>query len=524
MNKKGFFFIVLAFLFVVYVLFSVDSMSRVLQYSSERAAERFRANQIEMIGDSLSQDSYNHLSQIITHGAIQRMLAHSSQGNTIQPAGADGLDGVKSAFRSVVLYGYAEEFAPDDLVYSSSDNSTYTFSGYIAALEKTLNEAGYDLVSYSFNASISEMNYTHLNITTELSFIAVEKNGFSSFEKHYKSEEHYSIEGLYDPYIARRSRNVLESNPSNPMELVYRQVWFGPYEAPEDLRPEIVAGPNEIYSGQGWFYGPAIYATAVTTAEPFERNRTILVGTYSQIMNVQGWNEFGAFIVTSLPETEPASPPCQSYENEENTLNPITYENSTSSGGCHATIAEGEITRKPFVVVKDFEISSERSGDFYPYLIVSDKSPERVINHPEYKFDTVGVYDVEKLRDFLMCTYYVHSERSPSFLQRFLSNGAIEAMEGSQNGIETLLVGMWAGGSMSKVSYENATRYDIDFFVPVEGTRIRGMPGCRNVADCSATITIGHFALDEESIDLYLGNARDIACDRHADCIEEEQP
>ncbi len=87
-------------------------------------------------------------------------------------------------------------------------------------------------------------------------------------------------------------------------------------------------------------------------------------------------------------------------------------------------------------------------------------------------------------------------------------------------GLETFVVGKWAGGAEDKEgSHPLYSRLDWEFYSQVMGNeglvpRIKGMPGCKNFGMCSGTNAtdegVGKFRLSRDAAIRYLMN--DITC------------
>jgi hypothetical protein len=131
---------------------------------------------------------------------------------------------------------------------------------------------------------------------------------------------------------------------------------------------------------------------------------------------------------------------------------------------------------------------------------------------------THRIYDVTALRDSTICGFYLSSPQGPSFFQRMLESVPAEAEH--PLGIETFVVGQWAGGKLDEF-HDDRSRLDWEFYSPSlparQPVRIKAMPGCKSVEMCDVQNTnatkeaLGKFKLSPDAISRYgLGQ---IACD-----------
>ena len=146
-------------------------------------------------------------------------------------------------------------------------------------------------------------------------------------------------------------------------------------------------------------------------------------------------------------------------------------------------------------------------------LFVNGYSQNEVSNDAEKKNQgNSGIYDIEDIRDFVMCGYYTHNPKAPSYLQRLLDDPY--SRNSTEFGIETFVIGEYANESI----YHLNSRLDRELFDGVDGIKIRGLPGCKDFSMCSANPppTTGVFAASPAAIDEY--GLDDIDCGEGAGC------
>jgi len=170
---------------------------------------------------------------------------------------------------------------------------------------------------------------------------------------------------------------------------------------------------------------------------------------------------------------------------------------------CAGLGVQGNQISIPFVAVSSFD----KIGD---YVLIDSKGAENSAVSTGYH----RIWDIEKLRAMSVCGFYVSNPNdAPDFLQRMTT-----APGSSLYGIEGFAIGVdWADNGAT--GYSNV---DHVFFGsgPKDGVRVKGMPGCRNVQQCSpdtpegVASPFGHFALDNTGSSPHSGDygATSILC------------
>jgi hypothetical protein len=124
------------------------------------------------------------------------------------------------------------------------------------------------------------------------------------------------------------------------------------------------------------------------------------------------------------------------------------------------------------------------------------------------------IWDITALRDMAICGFYVKG-RGPSFFQRMLAGS--QAMNNDELGIESFVVGQWAGGAEDR-GHDGFSRLDWEFYGSGGGwmpPKVKGMVGCRSKEMCGSDdavkFGVGHFRLSlDDAIERY--GLEDIYC------------
>ncbi|MCP4647021.1 MAG: hypothetical protein GY852_04695 [bacterium] len=583
MNRKGFFFIIVAFILLSYILTSTYYWVRAIEMEEARYSESFRTTSMEMLLAQVTYDTIGAYVDISAHYALYR-LNHHSINHPVTPAvdiaAMEELDGsendnIKFAMRELILYGNASgDYFDDDvpLNYNQTEKLIYSLEGWKNQLNASLAASGFELVEleiYENTFEFNQINFTHFELVFEMNLTIVDSQADSSTSlvRSYNVRRLVDATGFVDPYIARESERLnLEDNDGFPT-LVGRQIFIHPEweEGYEYFCSDYSSGDDCYYvghgsQGQGWFYGPVVNTSDALNVHDNATYNYILAGNYSAIKAVSNYKNFGAYILTNEP-TEGGD--CGN--DQEDTFNPLDYDSA-----CEATIdtTSNTFTTKPFMVYDNFDIDEFIGVDLYSdaeipahkVLFVAEFTHEQVLVEPEDKINHVSVYDIEKFRDFAMCGYYMPRNESPSFLHRMFDlqdmfdsnpepNPAYFDWPESQWGIETLAVGRWAGGNIVEDrDWDLYSRVDVEFFSEVahssanEVQMIKGMPGCKDADMCSEDLEydldsehVGHFRMSdwaqddreedfEYMIELGPGDTDNYGCDNtdQASCDADE--
>ncbi len=503
-KSRGFFFVLISFILLLYIFLYLAAWISAIEISEKASSERFRTASVSGIMSQLTKERLDNFFDIAGYYALFKINNHSSDpAHPLQYDPADELRYLRGAFFGCVFNGTSDDFESVSLDYSDDEKGTYTFYAWMDSLNRTLSQAGLEVVSFSVsNENFTQLDHVTFNASMDVSIYVRDRLSTVSVNRSFSLSRQFNVTGFPDPMITREYRLI------EPSSTVERQIFFRNISL-SNLTPINVINGTQ---GQGFFYGPMIAAADVTSTNPIpsQRWQYILVGSFEDIVDVANYGQFGAYIVTSAVEYN-------SYDgcspSEEGTFNAI--QNRTSS--CNVTIAYP--TDRPFAVIEGLDINSFRGpGGEHHALFIAERSVEQVANNPADKLGEVVAYDIEDLRDAMICTYFFPSGRGPSYAQR-LSSDAI-SLSSASFGMETFLLGMWAGGSQLP-DYENYSRVDWEFFNMLEGVKLRGMAGCKSPSMCAAAVgsdaQVGQFRLTDESIREY--GAGGIACnDGRAGC------
>lgn len=507
MTRKGFFFVLGIFILLVYVAMSLQAYTRAIGEGEKGYEETIKMATYDIVLAELSNETMNRIVDIYSYYAIYKLINHTAS-EPLKAGEKDEMEHFKGAFMELVQSGESkrEHFNGSAIVYDEEEKEDYTFDGLGAKLREGLEKSGMELEMFRVSeVSIYQMEYNKLNVEAVI-FVNVSGKD-ARLDKVYRINRTLEIEGMDDPMVLRWLREHSVNNAS-------KQIWFAPY-APQEAK--IIANATH---GQGWFYGPLVSARKANTTNETERWKYIVVGDYSdfEVLDEQGiLDEFGAYILTNNIDYIVSS--CVGKNDETRIFNPTVYDKK-----CEKKIGDIK-TNKPFAVAPDFSIgmAPEDNEGTPAVLFVNEHTPGEVDESKGVDKENKGnkgyVYDIEMLRDEVICGYYFWApEEAPSFLQRFLVNSENRT---SMYGIEGFVVGKVFGGEDFSKG-RNWSRIDWEFVSRMEGIKVRGMPGCKSFDMCSELNFLGNFALTEQSLSDY--NMDEIACDDgRAACEKEEE-
>jgi len=526
-DKKGFLFVVTIFLLLTYILISISVWVKALEASERTYSELYRESNVELAVTQLTPEKVDEMTNMIMQRALFKVgdfsIDHPVKNGTVSDEFVNIEDAVEDYLMDGRVSGaYFEGVADDSTAFSDPSSS---LTGWMNALNASLGGIGVYITEFDVsNFNLEQIAVDTIHYSFDMKITMQDKAGTTRLSREYNINNTIDITGYVDSAIARETKHE---------RTVYRRFFFwDDYVVPTDLEPERI---TDIEGGQGWFYGYLVDASDADLIPREHRHLFILVGDYSEIIATDGYDEYGAYIQTNEASTRdvtctPSGGSSTTVQEEYDTFMAIEYESD-----CEAVIETSSDTNRPFAIVPGFSASE---GEICPKLITPEEDYEHcalftaeysvndVEDDPEEKNsadpNVTGVFDIEDIRDYTMCGYYIHSEKSPSYLQRFFADAY--SRNHTEFGIETFLIGEYVTDYCPECNTFDFTQYsalDREMFNEVDKDwNIRGMTGCKNADMCSSTAepTPGQFGLTTITIGDYL--LEDIDCDGGAGCEE----
>ena len=523
MDKKGFLFTVTVFLILIYILLSISVWVKSIEASERSFSEFYKESTVELTMEQITPAKMDNITKVILTRNIARLNDHSID-NSVEPGPAgDEYANVRKSLFELLMNGTAsgDNFRGGTAVPGEANSSLRAWADNLNASMRAIGiyvsefnvsnfqvgQSDIDKVNYSFDLRLGLKDYTNT----------------SAVSRTYSVKNTLDITGMIDPALARESRDAAGENRT-----IFRQFFFQKDLYPNSSSITVHRLSQTVSGGQGWIYGPLATAgvskdlvPTATAIAMSDRKTYVLAGTYDEIMALTPsvYEAFAGYILTSSPTLTLSD--CGEGDtnyNEANTFNAIRYTGATCNASFDASA--GVITGKPFIVAPGFNVTSAPEcpmldGSNFTrrcVLQLNTYLENEVAEHPPRKLSTTGsgLYELETIRDFVMCGYYTHNPSAPSYMQRLLN--ASYTRNSSAYGIETFVIGVYAN---DYDVYDVNSRLDRElFFGSVEGVKIRGLPGCRNFNSCADSPITGIFAVSDATKDDY--GLTDIACDNGA--------
>ncbi len=564
-QTKGFFFVVIMFLILSFILASLSLFVRSTQLAEERYATQFQATNLELVLHQVDEPQINRLVGNMMYNSFFRLNNYVSKSpqHTIVPGVYEDNDEpeikrqklsqpVYAVIKQLFMDGRADgSFFNDGVELSLTNNGVFSVSmnQWSERLDHSLNQMGLKLVRFSIpedgvtivQTDVHTFHYTIENMQIDIS----DSTGRINFNKVYPLlEGDVDISGFTDSAVKNTGRD-LELSLSRPIYFKLQDDnapagFEDAYNSPADLNPTSIVGGE---AGQGWFYGPLAYAGAADDVDrpdgvklasdvlAQDREKYILVGTYSQITDFDstpgiddniGYESFGAYLVTTEPLNVEGNCAAKVNENELNTFNALQYD-----AQCSASYDPDTKTDNPFLVADGFDASEAplcpqgrcaliMNKYSFENLDSNERRPWKIARNQPAPSVSV-LYNVERLRDFVLCGYSIRSEKGPSFTQRLLTDSynlvdSDTDLLDAENGYSTILFGQSLIPDNGDISdFDDLSKVDFEFFAGVDSVqRVRGLPGCRDSSTCdSPDNPVGHVTFStgaDGTMVQYLGN------------------
>lgn len=523
LDKKGFLFTVTVFLVLTYILLSISVWVKSIETSEQSFSEFYKQSTVELAIEQITPEKMSTISHIITTRALNRLNTHSIE-NEVVPGPVDEEQNIRKAMYELIVYGNASDSYFYGVGSSITQEENSSFTSWVNNLNASLNAIGVYVSDFNVtNFQFTQGDIDLVNYSFDINLTLRDRTNTSSVSRIYQIKNQLDITGLVDPALVRVSKTH-----AGDTKALYRMFFFNKALYPTPLTLTVQEISPSVQGGQGWLYGYLAVANSsnaalglpnATAVAPEIRHSYILVGTYAEITALSDdvYETFGGYILTNAPNLQ--LPACSGHKNETDTFNAIEY----LGAGCTPAIGGNGIpTSKPFIASNGFNpLDAEKcpildgsNATGYCALFVNNYNEEQVAETPANKLVTseAGIYSVERIRDFVMCGYYTFNPKAPSYMQRLLSDSY--SRNSSLYGIETFVIGIYANDS---AVYDTHSRLDRELFNgSITGIKVRGLPGCKNLASCSDDPNTGIFAVSSDTkIEYGMVN---ITCDTAAGC------
>ncbi|MCX6771651.1 MAG: hypothetical protein NTX79_06360 [Candidatus Micrarchaeota archaeon] len=553
--RGGFFFAVMALAMLSLVLLTVQIWVRTFEQSDYSASQRFKGEAVRSILASLSDKTLSDFANASAFYATYKLVNYtSSQGlGLAQLPGTDEAHNrntgvVENATIGLMINGSSPPNWAPGIWYSGDEMDSYTLAGWQNKTNAAANAMGFDIrFSDARNFRYYQIDPWTVGVSFDLEMNITDAEGTMRQNKTMHAGSSFPISGFLDPMISRKDME----HRAEPRDLATEKQIFklGKYSVPADVQPTLVKDAGK--EGYGWFFGPI---TELTPDEISPLATTgVTLGNIKQYVLVSPYNDglagiadsYGAVIVTEEPVLGTAIENGCNVTRQTRCLN--CMEKVEPGPGCAGTGWElfppgNNPVDVPAIAVNNWNMSDVTpvtralaSGDITDHYVLIDNTYE--LPEDKMKADAYHrVWDITSLRDMAICGFYVKG-KGPSFFQRMLTGAEYIQNPDPGFGIESFVVGQWAGGAEDKggdYAADLYSRLDWEFYQSYQGTntgdlmtaqRIKGMMGCKSKEMCDAknatTIGLGHFMLTDDATARYLStliSCKETPAAPHAPC------
>ncbi len=530
-SRRGFFFTVMALTLLSFMLLAAQVWVRTFEQKDEDATVRFKGEAMRLVLSTLSDKAMSDFANASAFYATYKLVNYTSaNGLAPSPVGLGGPNPgtavVNQTAYELMMNGTSTSFSPP-IAYNDLENQSYTMRAWQDKIGAAANVMG-------FNASfggVESFSFTQEDPWTVAVYFEMQMNisdleGTMHQSKRLKANTSFSINGFEDPMV---TRNELSRRPASlpPVKQIWKHLSYG---TPSSVAPRLLASPDS--EGYGWFFGPitsdspgtGIFANGAEVPSQY-----ILISPYNDNLSSYA-DSYGAVIITD-PPNETAT----TYM--DHGCNMTEYR----QGGCLNCLGRVEVTNKSdpacsgasevseHIFMNSVGVPMIQTGSTWaaglPSVGRTDLPAQQFVlidnehsSAGEKRSGFHKIWDITPLRDMTVCGFYVHGS-GPSFFQRMLAGAPKDnSLRSPSLGIESFVVGKWAGGADDQGS-DIYSRLDWEFYSEVSSqvSDIKGMPGCKNFAMCSATNAtkegVGKFKLSSDALGAY--GALQIACESY---------
>ena len=547
-----------------FLLLSVQIWVRTFEQSDQRHAQRFRGEAVRSLMAIMSNDSLSRFANASAYYATYKLVNYTAYvAPLVQVPDPEGHDArnektamVNYTIADLMANGTCKRYEPN-IIYTDDEKAKYTFESWQNRAKQAAGLMGFAVeFSNMSNFTFVQQDEWTVNISFAVRMNLTDKQKTMSHSTWIYAKTNFSIEGFLDPSITRNDykqrlgSGLITGTSTCPGDVIsdiptQKQIFRAPsdlknisYYAPTELP---IGGGNQI-EGQGWFYGPVTeeYPKIEVAGKmednpgavpPENRSRYILVHEYNESLLFYA-EQFGAVVVTSVPDDQNFndfdSGGCEYREQYQtgclNCLHKVELRNGTD---CPPNIehpweliegAGANKFTKPFIAVSGIDYIGVNDQPPRPdapadyYILIDNEFDSSATSRNAYH----RVWDIGLIRNAAFCGLYINGT-GPSFFQRMLDSSALNLKNDKGLGIESFVVGKWAGGAQDPLHYGNS-RLDWEFYSSTaQNVKIKGMPGCKNKEMCEGGSSndatkcgVGVFRLTEDAIRRY--GLEKIAC------------
>ena len=521
-SRRGFFFTLMALAVLSFMLLSMQIWIRTFERSDENSALRFKGEAMRLVLSSISSDQLSRFANASAYYATYKLVNYSAyNGIASQPAidpNNSGTGRVEQAIKDLMVNGSTVfgALSGEQINYTDAERQAYTLEAWKGSINSAANLMGFKAnFSDPKNLTVRQLDTWTVGVSFDIDVNVTGLDGTMSDSEPIHADTNFSIDGFYDPSITRNDM-LVRGLQSTPQAAEQKQVFHNVnYYYSESVWPNYYDGVE----GNGWFAGPVtdsepgmgIFANNVT--EQSRMKQYIFVTGYYDGL-VQDSNLYGGVILTESPGIHwnynvTGDNGCVYNISEQTNCLNCRRQYVPSTPQCAKPDEYFNTTSVPYIARGGFSLNNNLQhvsiagvDDQQWYALIDNQYRNYTghdINNAYHR-----IWDLTKIRDMAICGFYVQSTQGPSFFQRMLDlTGKSQAgtINSPAYGIETLIMGAWAGGSVEYLQsptlasdQDQRPRVDWQFYSTTSYTsattyKIKGMAGCRNEDMCQDSNT-----------------------------------
>ena len=524
-RRSGFFFAVMALAILSLVLMTVQIWVTTFEQSDYRASQRFKGEAMRSILATVSDKALSDFANASAFYATYKLVDYTSNMNngglgTLQsddPKNPNtGL--VKKTIRELMLDGESEPNAGRPITYGDGEKESYTIEKWQEKVSSAASAMGFEITFTGVDGfNYWQMDPWTVGVEFDLGMDISDAELTMEQSKTLHAESSFSINGFLDPSIPRN--DMLHRQGIDRTEAAEKQIFkLAAYDVPENVWPvladETSGGSGGDWEGNGWFFGKVAYLDdRAEMGNASFKQYVLVVDKYND--SLPGYaDQYGAVVLDYPLEVKSTPTPSGCVlEQQVNCLNCMQRWTGTGCDG-EWEIYNNEVDVPVIVPSGNFNLEDdvakvvrkvEGSDKTEQYLLIDNQYEGRNSKMSGYH----RIWDITALRDMAICGFYVHDpdSASPSFFQRMVANS--QYLKSKELGIESFVVGKWAGGADDDPGSDLSSRLDWEFYSSGvwNPPKIKGMMGCKSEEMCSSDdavkIGVGHFRLSQNAIKRY---------------------
>ncbi len=538
--KKGYIFTIVMVMLVGYMVLSTVLSVRSSEITSSHISEKLKSQNMRAITALLSENYIGRMINQSFYYAVAKLNDYSIKHPIPNPdcSSSNGKkmsdEDIEACQNTYVLSQIKHVFLYGNVTYTSKTGTPSVYADSIHSIQssfnRTLNYMGLTLKTFNVsNVNVNlESNGYKLRYYLSLDLSVADSSGRMSLKRTYDLSGDASFTGMVDPAISRNFKKQYDRvcSGDNPPDACKEFSYSNGYldkvylfqdrsSLPNPASPKVVLGNGSEtqFNINSWWYGPVVvydssnYYTLIASGENLGSYTLFIDGctkVKNEPLNLENIGSFGHIVKFTYNRVCGPGHKNSGYNYRNNLV--------TLSKGM------GQIIVNESVEIQD---SGTSDGDFVSAHYYQElpkcggyygaKGAKCALISPK------AMYDIENMRDMMVCQYYFKDTRGPSVLQRMMENAYNKSSK--DYGLASIIVGDFMGANIDDrgndyrpIFKDKSSRIDVDLFNPSPKkqplVKIVGMAGMKNpeMAKDSGKTSTGHFYVSKDTEKTYNWN------------------